>query len=150
MNLTKLIETLNFEFEENKTTFKDKKIKNILETYLEVDWKEFIKINENDYNRNLVYKNNFFEIFIITWNVNQKARIHNHAENGCWLKLLQGQIKEDIYDNKLNIITTRILSENSISFMKDDIGLHSIHNIGNEISVSLHIYSPINHNTNYF
>jgi cysteine dioxygenase len=149
MNLTKLIESLNFEFEVNKTSFKDEKIKNILETYLELDWIKFIKLNENDYNRNLVYQNNFFEIFIITWNINQKAKIHNHAENGCWLKLLQGQIKEDIYDDKINIITSNILSQNCISFMKDDIGLHSIQNIG-DIAVSLHIYSPINHRTHYF
>jgi hypothetical protein len=35
------------------------------------------------------------------------------------------------------------------SFMSNDIGFHSIQNNYNNISISLHIYSPPNHKTKY-
>jgi cysteine dioxygenase len=151
MSLNNLINNLIKELEENNINFQDIKIKNILEKYLPDD--EFyndVKTNENHYNKNIIFQNNYFEIIIITWNTTQKARIHNHSKNGCWLKLIKGKLKETIYDNQLNIKNINILEQGSISFMIDNIGLHSVENINNEISISLHIYSPINHITEYF
>lgn len=152
MSLYNLINNLVYEIEENKTNFDDIKIKNMLENYAPKhdELLEFIEINENHYNKNTIFKNKYFEIVIITWNTTQKARIHNHSKNGCWLKLLKGKIKETIYDNELNIKKINILEKDSISFMIDNIGLHSIENINDEISISFHIYSPVNHITEYF
>jgi predicted metal-dependent enzyme (double-stranded beta helix superfamily) len=44
--------------------------------------------------RNNIYSNEFFDLHIITWNVGQGSRIHDHSENGCVLKILQGQLQE--------------------------------------------------------
>jgi predicted metal-dependent enzyme (double-stranded beta helix superfamily) len=120
-----------------------------IEKYNSEDWKKFISINEKSYDRIMVYKNENIEIYIITWNSNQNARIHDHSEKGCYLKILQGCLEEKIYDNELNLLSTNIIKEGDISFMHNKIGFHSIHNNTNKISVSLHIYSPPNHKTKF-
>ena len=74
----------------------------------------------------------------------QNSKIHNHSSNGCWLKILQGSIEEKIYNNKFDIIKYNIQNIGDISFIKDEIGYHSIQNTENDITVSLHVYNPPN------
>jgi len=121
----------------------------ILANYKDDDWKKFINVNQTNYNRVKIFENEKLDIYIITWNINQKANIHDHSDNGCWLKVLKGQLIEKIYDNNLKLIKTNFLTENEISFMKNDIGYHNIINQENDIAVSLHIYSPPNYETKF-
>lgn len=147
-----LIYCLNKELIENKINFNDKIIKNILNNFkiTREDCYNYINVLNKSYSKTLVYKNEYYEIFIITWNKGQEAKIHNHSKNGCWLKIIDGIIQENIYDNDLKLKKINIINKNEIGFMDDNIGLHSIHNLNNDISVSIHIYSPINHITKYF
>ena len=81
----------------------------------------------------------------ITWNKNQETKIHNHAKNGCFLKILEGSLVENVFNfDNLNKSGTKILRKGDISYMDDSIGLHSVKNL-DDISVSIHIYSPPNH-----
>ena len=122
----------------------------ILNKYNGYDWNEYVKINESNYNREKVYEDDLFEILIITWNINQKASIHDHSENGCFLKILDGgELEEILYDNKCNELNTKILKTNEISYMDNNIGYHSIINNSPKIVVSIHIYSPPNHSTKF-
>lgn len=152
MSFENLINLLNNEFIKNKVSFNDKLIKNILKnTDISIqDCKQYIKYSTDKYSKSLVYRNEYYEIFIITWNINQNSKIHNHSENGCWLKIIDGIIQENIYNEELNIIKTNIIKKNEIGFMNNNIGLHSILNLNKDITVSIHIYSPINHNTTYY
>ena len=98
---------------------------------------------------------NWFELFIIVWNKGSKSKIHDHSEKGCILKVLQGELKETIYkdsksdDLNENIVNTTIIKKSDTSFMHNDLGFHSIENISDDISISLHVYSPCNHKTKY-
>ena len=122
-----------------------KNILNILMEYNGIDWKKYIQYNNsNIYNRNVVYQDSDFEIVIITWNKNSKSEIHDHCKNGCAFKLLQGNLKEDIYDSKLNKIESEIILPNNISFINNNMGYHRIIN-QDVLSVSMHIYSPPNY-----
>ena len=129
-------------------------IKNYIKNYnfSHIDWKKYIKIGENNYHREKIYSCELFDIYIITWNIGQKSLIHNHSENGCLLKILQGKLKENVYDLNLKLLKTNIIESkiNNISYMDNNIGLHNIENIGDELSVTFHIYSPPNHQTKYF
>jgi cysteine dioxygenase len=87
-------------------------------------------------------------MFIITWNKDSKTMIHDHAENGCILKMLRGSLKETIYKDG-DLIKSNYLINSDTGCINNDIGYHSIENISDGISVSLHIYSPCNHNTKY-
>lgn len=138
--ISKIKETNNFLITED-----------ILNKYDGDDWNEYVKINESNYNREKVYEDDLFEILIITWNVSQKANIHDHSENGCFLKILDGgELDEILYDNKLNELEKKILKKNEISYMDNNIGYHSIINNSPKIVVSIHIYSPPNHSTKFY
>jgi cysteine dioxygenase len=126
-------------------------VKDLLNKYDGDDWNQYVKINAQSYNREKVYEDDFFEILIITWDVNQKASIHDHAENGCFLKILDGgELEETLYDNELNKLDKKILKKDEISYMDNKIGYHCITNCSPQFVVSIHVYSPPNHLTKFF
>ena len=86
----------------------------------------------------------FSEIILICWDRNSETKIHNHPNGGCILKVLKGNLNEKLYcNNTKQIKQNNVLKENDTSYIDDNIGLHSIHN-NNNISFTLHIYSPPN------
>jgi predicted metal-dependent enzyme (double-stranded beta helix superfamily) len=70
----------------------------IVKKYIGIDWIKYIKYNNNKYNRirldNL--SNSKFEIYIICWKPMQLSPIHDHSENGCIMKVLDGSLKETL------------------------------------------------------
>lgn len=122
----------------------------ILKNYTGNDWEQYVKINKNRYNRNKVFSNNDFEILIITWDKNQKSEIHDHAHNGCYVKILSGELTEYLFSPNLSLKKETVLTNGNISFMHNNIGYHLIENKGTDASASIHIYSPPNHATKYY
>ena len=90
----------------------------------------------------------FVDIYLFQWNELKKSGIHNHARNGCYMFLLRGKIKENIYNHNLTRINTNIYNAPSVSFINDYIGYHSIQPM--KRSISIHIYHPKRHETKYF
>ena len=93
---------------------------------------------------------NKFDIYIITWLPNQKTPIHDHAKYGCILKVLEGELEETIYQYSSKLITKKNNKKGDTGFMSDEIGVHLIENKSDSIAVSLHIYSPNNHQTSSY
>lgn len=121
-------------------------LKRLLEQYDDLDWHNFVEINQNKYTKKLVFGNDLFDIHIISWNTNQKSNIHDHPDNGCLFKLLDGQLTEYLYDTQLKLLQTKCLGKGDISYIQGKQGLHSITNSTlDNIAVSLHIYSPPNY-----
>jgi cysteine dioxygenase len=142
MNLSDLIKNINENIHQKSNL---KSIISEVKKYDDVDWKNYVKINKNRYNKELVYKNELFDIYIVTWNKKQKSSIHNHPEYGCVYKVLKGIITEYLFDPNIEtIIKTNKLNENDIGYIHDNIGYHYIENNTDDISVSLHIYKPPN------
>ena len=141
MGLIELIENV-------KTDFKNSE--KHLEDYLEADYKKYINIDELKYNRKRIYIDDEIEVLIITWGKNQEAKVHDHSENGCFLKVLEGSLEENIFSLNLDSMNKRILEKGNISYMDNKIGLHSVINRLDEICVSIHIYSPPNHSTTFY
>lgn len=147
--LSLLVDNIKNEMINNNTDFSSEKIKKMISSYSFTDFEKYIN-NENKETRIKIYENELIDVYILIWNVNEKSKIHNHAKNGCWLKLLKGEIVENRYNTDLNLILTSLFKQNNISFMRDDIGYHNIENTGNEVVVSIHFYSPPNHKTIYY
>lgn len=131
---------------------------NIVQQYSGDDWKKYINHNiintpfPSYFKKKVDIPYDWFEFYIISWGPHSKTFIHDHAINGCILKLLDGLLIENIYssiDDDSSLINTKNITNNMTGFMTNDIGFHSIQNNNNNISVSLHIYSPINHKTRY-
>lgn len=146
MLLEELIQNIS-EFLNSGESFED--LYKIIESYKENDWIKYVKINPNTFNRRLIYRNNIFDVYIITWNVGQKANVHDHSKHGCWLSILEGELEEIVYDSNLKKKKVNILREGDKGFMKNDLGYHSISNKREKIAVSLHVYSPSGHCTKY-
>jgi cysteine dioxygenase len=113
----------------------------IVENYNGNDWEKYCKFCNVSYKRNLVHINDLFDIYVICWNNNQKSPIHDHAPNGCIMKVLQGQINQHLFTPDVKFIKQVVNNEGNVSYIDNNIGLHKIVN-GNNKTVSLHVYSP--------
>ena len=87
---------------------------------------------EKAYTRNLVHtdgKN--YSLLLLCWNPGRESSIHNHPCDGCFVKTLQGCIRETMYtlheeSNEVRQGSVRFCNEGQVTFTSDDIGLHKI------------------------
>lgn len=129
------------------------KIKEVMELY-ESDELEWGKYALNDpsrsYTRNgVIDLNGNANLLILVWNPAKSSAIHDHANAHCCMKILKGTLKESLYDfpeqvgNELVPKKETLLHREDVGYISDDIGLHKISNpLDNEVSVSLHLYTP--------
>lgn len=123
----------------------------ILKQYRTNDWENYLdKSKLNKFQKNLIHRDTNFEIFLINWPVEYESKIHNHASNGCLMKILQGNLQEKIYSNQLDLLENNIKNEGDISYIDDFIGYHSINNDRDFNANTIHVYSPPLHETDYF
>ena len=115
------------------------KFKNILNT--DINWLKYYSINKNIYNKNIIYKDKDFELVLITWLPNQSTKLHKHPQNGCLMKILSGSLYEIKFKDN-NIIGFSDHYKNSISYIDNEYGEHKIKNKTDNITISLHLYSP--------
>ena len=126
------------------------KSKKILENYTYNDWRYYMIFNEENYKKNLVFRNKYIEAFVVCWLPGQRTKIHNHSKQGCILKVLKGNMDEITYDSKnLKILDRNKLIENDIRYIDNSIINHKMIN-NDEKTVSLHIYSPSNFKPTFF
>ena len=48
--------------------------------------------SKNSYTRNLIYKDERFELMTLCWESGQVSRIHNHADQQCWMSVPIGKL----------------------------------------------------------
>lgn len=149
MNLQQLYELIrdNIYFYDKNNI---KHLYNIIKKYNGDDWKEYRIVNCETYNKIYINGNDDFELYIITWNKNQESKIHNHSNNCCVYKILEGHLSEEEYDNKLKLLGFKSLYKDCIGYIDDYFQLHKMINHTDNVAVSLHIYSPPNHQTKYY
>ena len=110
-----------------------------------------LEYKSKTYTRIKLFENDLFEIVLICMNGFQSSKIHDHAENGCLMKVLKGNYVENIYYPKTkNKICSKIRYTNQITYINNKIAYHKLLNPFAEKAVSLHIYSPPNHKTEYY
>ena len=148
-NLEILREKIKEEMNANSNIETNSTLK-ILSNYKGNDWEKYIKLDDKKYSKVKVCEENSFDMFVITWNKYQQSPIHDHSSNGCIYKIMKGNLEETIFNKKLEWTHRKNMQENCSTYISDKIGYHSIKNINNDISVSLHIYSPPGYVTNYF
>lgn len=59
--------------------------------------KPYLVFSAASYTRNLVFKNDLFELLAICWEVGQVSRIHNHRDQQCWMLVPIGKLKNQNY-----------------------------------------------------
>ena len=59
------------------------------------DWKKYAKFDKYKYTRNLVHKGNGkFNLMLLCWAPGNQSTIHDHANAHCFVKVLDGNLKE--------------------------------------------------------
>ena len=124
------------------------KIKEILSDIKLIDYSDYIKFSDVSYKKNYVLTNINFDIVIICWKKGQSTRIHDHPDNCCLVKLLEGHLIEEEYNSDLVLINTNHLEPNQYANKKGKEILHKI--IPDVDSISIHIYVPGMYKPNYY
>ena len=109
--------------------------------------------SKNFYTRNLIYKDERFEMMAICWEKGQISRIHNHWDQKCWMMVAAGKLRGqnfkvlDIDENKgickLAETDQFDLSDCLAAKVELEEPIHQVLNLPefDERAVSLHIYS---------
>ena len=109
--------------------------------------------SEKFYTRNLIYKDERFELMVLCWEKGQVSKIHNHADQMCWMTVpfgkLRGQnfraveIDEEKGFCRLEETDRFDLSDCLAAKVELEEPIHQILNLAefDERAVSLHIYS---------
>ena len=113
----------------------------------------YLFFSANHYTRNLIFKDERFELIAICWEVGQASQIHNHHGQNCWMAIPIG---------KLRVQNFRVLEENKTAgfcrleptssmdihrMLPAEVDpkepVHQVLNLAefNQRAVSLHVYS---------
>lgn len=140
MNLSEFILSVKKELEQSK------KVKNVKDILINYDGKDLdlnnYSIKKNKYNRNVLYRDELFEILVLVWDKNVESPVHDHPDNGCCLKILKGELKETKF-KKNGDIEDNYIKNNDISYIDNTIGIHKIKAL--DYTYSIHVYSPPNY-----
>lgn len=114
---------------------------------------KYLHWSDKFYTRNLIYKDERFEMMAICWNKGQRSAIHNHADQMCWMTVpigkLRGQnfrtveLDEAKHYCKLEPTDQFSLSDCLTAKVELEEPIHQILNLPeyDERAVSIHIYS---------
>ena len=125
--------------------FKLSNYQSFIDQYNGDDWIQYQDnmIKDKGYNKTLITQSDFFELYLISWLPNNSSIVHNHQDNGCVFKVLEGQLNEDIFlEDQKTCITSKNILSNQSSYIDNQIGYHQIKNLNDSFSYSLHLYPP--------
>ena len=151
-NIQQLVDGLNRIPDERFTC--DNVYQYLGETPVDVDSiTKYFHWSDSFYTRNLIHKNDRFEVMAICWEKGQVSRIHNHWDQKCWMMVPIGRLQGQ------NFVVAEIdeergyckLAESNVFELKDCLAakvdleepVHQVLNLPefDERAVSIHIYS---------
>lgn len=111
------------------------------------DLAQYAFFSEKDYTRNCISRTEDYELILLCWEEAQDTPIHCHNGEECWVYLVEGQLREQRFktEGEELIKTADVkMNEERLSYMNDELGYHSLHNVNNGRSMTLHLYvAPI-------
>lgn len=109
------------------------------------EFEEFCNWSDECYTRNCIIDNEKYQLILLCWKAGQITPIHDHGGEECWVTIVDGQFEETIYkvdeNNELSFVKSGIANKNDVTYMIDFMGFHSLKNISNENSMTLHLYA---------
>jgi cysteine dioxygenase len=133
---------------------RDTVLREIGRTVLDPDsLKSFLYFRRSHYTRNLIHRNDLFEVVAIGWEPGQSSAIHNHRGQECWMGVPIGRLEVRNYRlvEKDESARTCCLQP-SVHYVMDPRHpaavdpaepIHSVHNLleSGGRAVSVHVYS---------
>lgn len=105
------------------------------------------------YTRNLIHRNNLFEVVAIGWEPGQGSAIHNHRGQECWMGVPIGRLEVRNYrliekdeaarTCRLRPTVLYVMDPAHPAAVDPEEPIHSVHNLAEhrERAVSVHVYS---------
>jgi cysteine dioxygenase len=103
------------------------------------------------YTRNLVFKNELFELLALCWDAGQVSRVHNHYGQKCWMSVPIGTLRVQNFNTlecdetkgfcRLESADAFDMHQTQPAKVELDEPVHQVLNVSDEKAVSLHIYS---------
>lgn len=109
--------------------------------------------SEERYTRNVLARDEHFEVLLICWEKGQQSPIHDFNAQEAWVHPIEGILREERFRTTatgLEKVSDTLLHKNEYSYM-DEIGIHRYSNANNARTVSLNIYrKPVTEWNVYF
>ena len=108
--------------------------------------KKYATWNNKRYTRNLIERNNDFEIILVGWEAGQKSPIHSYGDEQGWMYVVEGEIVVNHYfkshgEAKMQFYKeVRLLPEKYL-YVNDYLGFHSVTNSSKGRTLSLHLHA---------
>ncbi len=104
------------------------------------------------YTRNLIYRDELFELIALCWDAQTSSPIHNHAGQLCWLSIQTGALRLENFNSLdgpgpgggIRLVPNGGIERADVGCLDLQQGKESIHRVSNPFAVravSLHVYS---------
>ena len=119
------------------------------------EYERHYRWNDERYTRNLLVRNDKFELVLICWEKGQTSYIHDYNAHDAWVHPISGTLREECYvkDEKtgnLEKVSSVQLGPKDFNYMGGTVNIHSYKNENAGRSVSLHLYAkPVDEWTIY-
>ena len=119
------------------------------------EYERYYHWNDERYTRNLLVRNDKFELVLICWEKGQTSYIHDYDAHDAWVHPISGMLREECYvkDEKtgnLEKVSSVQLGPKDFNYMGGVVNIHSYRNENAGRSVSLHLYAkPVDEWTIY-
>lgn len=113
----------------------------------------YLLFSKHHYTRNLIFKNELFELVAVCWEVGQASQIHNHHNQNCWMSIPTGRLRVQnfrVLEQKDEAGYCRLEPTNSFDihkYLPAEVDpaepVHQVLNLAefDQRAVSLHVYS---------
>jgi hypothetical protein len=164
MNIISLPEFVSFLNDQKPEDFQGEGIDHFLlsNRVEQEDFIPFIYFREETYCRNLVFRNDYFELLVLTWLPQQSTPIYDLSGERCWMVVQSGELTVQKYcmlpkaNSNLGISREFETSQKGevravgapqarragdIVYADDNLSLHSICNTAKKPAVSIHLHA---------
>jgi cysteine dioxygenase len=104
------------------------------------------------YTRNLIYRDDTFELIALCWEPHTESPIHNHSGQLCWLSIQRGALRLENFasldgpgpGSNIRLVPKGGVArapEGVLDLQQGDDAIHRVSNPFDERAVSLHVYS---------
>ena len=147
-SLDTLVDELRTEF---RREARGLRIAELLRAYTrqETDWRAYALWDDAQYTRNLIAREDRFELLLLCWGPGHESPIHNHEGQDCWMGVLEGEIEEvrycrheEVRPGPLEPRGTETFPKGDVTYIRDEIGLHLVRPAQRDLhGASLHLYA---------
>ena len=112
----------------------------------------YLHFADRRYTRNLIYRDDLFELIALCWEPQTQSPIHNHSGQLCWLSIQTGALRLENFHSLdgpgpgegIRIVPNGGLDHAStgcVDLQQGDDAIHRVSNPFDRRAVSLHVYS---------